>query len=129
MKNPVNWFEIYVQDMKRAKKFYESVLEVKIEDLVVPSELDDANSFHMASFPFVEDEPNASGALVKAAGMGSGGNSIVIYFTCDDCSVEQGRVEKVGGKVVKEKFSIGDYGYCTICMDTEGNTFGLHSMN
>ena len=24
--NPVGWFEIYVQDMPRARKFYESVL-------------------------------------------------------------------------------------------------------
>jgi len=29
--NPVVWFEIYVQDMARAKKFYEAVLQVKLE--------------------------------------------------------------------------------------------------
>lgn len=26
--NPVGWFEIYVNDMERAKKFYETVLKV-----------------------------------------------------------------------------------------------------
>lgn len=25
--NPVGWFEIYVQDMERAKKFYETVFQ------------------------------------------------------------------------------------------------------
>ena len=29
--NPVVWFEIYVQDMERAKTFYESVFQVKME--------------------------------------------------------------------------------------------------
>ena len=37
-------------------------------------------------------------------------------------------VEKSGGKVLKEKFSIGNYGFCGICEDTEGNTIGFHSM-
>lgn len=29
--NPVGWFEIYVQDMDRAKRFYELVFQVKLE--------------------------------------------------------------------------------------------------
>jgi uncharacterized protein len=128
MKNPVNWFEIYVQDMNRARQFYETVLDIQMEELQVQSETEDANTFQMVSFPFVENEPNTSGALVKTDGMQSGGNSILVYFTCEDCNVEQNRVKKSGGKVLKEKFSIGEYGFSSICLDTEGNTFGLHSM-
>jgi predicted enzyme related to lactoylglutathione lyase len=30
-KNPVGWFEIYVENMDRAKVFYEAVFKVKIE--------------------------------------------------------------------------------------------------
>lgn len=131
MKNPVNWFEIYVQDLPRAKKFYEKVLGVEMEEMVAPSEgqEEDDPVFQMLGFPFVNGEPNTSGALVKAEGMESGGNSVMVYFTCDDCSVEESRVETAGGKILKEKFSIGQYGFCSICMDTESNTFGLHSMN
>lgn len=129
MKNPVNWFEIYVQDMARATSFYESVLNVKLDKLDMPSEMEDADSFLMTAFPFADNQPNASGALVKAEGMEPGGNSVMIYFTCDDCMTEQKRVENAGGKVLKEKFSLGEFGFCTICLDTEGNTFGLHSMN
>jgi uncharacterized protein len=128
MKNPVNWFEIYVQDMKKAQSFYETVLNIQLEELQVPSEMDGDSSFQMMTFPFVENQPNTSGALVKAAGMDSGGSGTVIYFTCDDCRTEQDRVENAGGKLLKEKFSIGEFGFCSICMDTEGNTFGLHSM-
>jgi len=33
-----------------------------------------------------------------------------------------------GGKIVKEKFSIGEYGHIALVTDTEGNMIGLHSM-
>ena len=36
MRNPVGWFEIYVDDMERAKSFYEAVLKVKLEKLPGP---------------------------------------------------------------------------------------------
>ena len=41
---------------------------------------------------------------------------------------EAARVQGAGGQIAKEKFSIGPYGFCAIAVDTEGNTFGLHSM-
>ena len=72
--------------------------------------------------------PNASGSLVKMEGIKAGGNSTMVYFQCDDCSLEQSRVEAAGGKVCQAKFSIGEHGFCAVCMDTEGNAFGLHSM-
>ncbi len=34
--NPVCWFEIYVQDMPRAKAFYEGVFAVSLEKLNSP---------------------------------------------------------------------------------------------
>jgi predicted enzyme related to lactoylglutathione lyase len=33
-----------------------------------------------------------------------------------------------GGRIMKEKFSIGEYGAIALAYDTEGNLFGLHSM-
>ncbi len=29
MKNPIGWFEIYVDDLSRAKQFYESVFNIQ----------------------------------------------------------------------------------------------------
>lgn len=125
--NLVNWFEIYVDEMSRAQSFYENVLGKMLEEMPMPDE-ESSGGFQMAAFPWVENGSGAPGALVKATDMKPGGNSIVIYFSCEDCSNEESRVEGAGGKVLKEKFSIGEYGFCSICMDTEGNTFGLHSM-
>ncbi len=119
--NAVGWFEIYVQDMARARSFYEATLAMRLEPL-------DAPDIQMWAFPMSADASGASGALVKVEGMPSGGNSTLVYFSCQDCAVEAGRVPAAGGKVFKEKFSIGQYGFIALVHDTEGNLIGLHSL-
>jgi predicted enzyme related to lactoylglutathione lyase len=119
--NPVVWFEIYVQDMARAKTFYESVFQVKLEKLNSPD-------LEMWAFPMVMDRTGAGGALVRMEGVPSGGNSTLIYFACTDCAVEAASAAEHGGKVFREKMSIGEYGFISLVTDTEGNLIGLHSM-
>ena len=118
--NPVVWFEIYVQDMERAKKFYETVLNVKLQQLPSPE-------LEMWAFPSERDASGAAGALAKMKGVPSGGSTLV-YFKSDDCSVEVARVVASGGRLHRDKSSIGEYGFIAIGVDTEGNMFGLHSM-
>jgi uncharacterized protein len=126
--NPVGWFEIYVQDIARAQKFYETVLDIKLSDLPSPP----GDELKMMMFtPAGEnamEKPGSTGALVHMPGMPSGGNSTLVYFMSEDCSVEEGRVEGAGGGVFKPKFSIGEYGFISLCTDPDGNMFGLHSM-
>jgi len=119
--NPVGWFEIYVQDMPRAKAFYEKVFQVKLEELKAPD-------IEMWSFPMQMDKSGASGALVHMKGVPSGGNSTLVYFSCEDCAVEAARVTQAGGKIQNPKMSIGEYGFIALVVDTEGNMFGVHSM-
>ncbi|MCB1326408.1 MAG: VOC family protein [Spirochaetales bacterium] len=121
MRNSVGWFEIYVQDSKRAKTFYEFVLQTRLEKLNSPE-------ITMWAFPGSPENPGAAGALVHMPGMPSGGNSVLVYFSCADCGVEAGRVVSAGGKIHKDKFPIGEYGFIALAVDTEGNMFGLHSM-
>ena len=119
--NPIRWFEIYVQDMPRAKAFYESVFKAKLESIGGPD-------MEMFAFPMQQGLEGASGSLVRMEGMPSGGNSTLVYFGCEDCAVEAKRVAQAGGKIQREKFSIGQYGFAALAIDTEGNMFGLHSM-
>lgn len=123
-RNPVNWFEIYVDNIGRAQKFYETVLSKQMMELPMPEGMDDK----MVAFPWSEGGVNATGALVQSKHMKAGGNSTLVYFQTEDCLAEQYRVEKAGGKVIHPKFSIGEHGFCALCMDTEGNMFGLHSL-
>lgn len=119
-RNPVGWFEIYVQDMARAKAFYEGVFSVSLQALESPG-------MEMLAFPMA-DVPGASGALVKMDGCPSGGNSTLVYFSCADCAVEAARAKVGGGCVFKEKFAIGQYGFIALVSDPDGNMIGLHSM-
>jgi predicted enzyme related to lactoylglutathione lyase len=123
MSNAAVWFEIYVQDMPRAKKFYETVLQKKLSELKSP-----AGDLEMWAFEGDQNSYGTAGALVKMAGVGSGGSGTIVYFSCKDCAVEEARVTPAGGKVQKSKMSIGQYGSISLVVDTEGNMFGLHSM-
>ena len=128
--NPVGWFEIYVQDMDRARKFYEEVFQVKLEDMADPTE-GDGGDMKMVAFPMVYDgeAPGASGALVQMEGFESGGNSTIVYFLSPDCAVEEGRVEAAGGRVHTSKSAIGEHGFIALFYDLDGNMVGIHSMN
>lgn len=119
--NPVGWFEIYVKDMARAKKFYETVFKTELEKL--PS-----TELEMYAFPMDRQTMGAGGALVKMEGIGGDGNSVIVYFTTEDCSQEESRVKSAGGEIQKPKFSIGNYGFISLAKDSEGNIFGIHSM-
>lgn len=122
--NPVGWFEIYVKDMQRAKAFYESMLAVKLDKLESPDK-----TIEMWAFPMQQDGVGAAGSLAKMQGGPSGGGtSTIVYFSCDDCAVEAKRVPKGGGKIMKDKFSIGQHGFIALLTDTEDNVIGLHSL-
>ena len=121
MDNPVGWFEIYVQDMVRAKKFYEATFGPTLSKLESPG-------MDMLSFPMKPEGSGATGALVRMQGVDSGANSVIVYFVCQDCASEAAKAVQAGGKLYKEKTSIGQYGFIALILDTEGNMVGLHSM-
>jgi len=120
-RNPVGWFDIYVQNMKRAQSFYEKTFQIKLAPMPTPI-------IKMLAFPGRPDGYGCPGALVKMEGKDSGGGGTIVYFSCQDCAVEAARAVKNGGKVFKDKFSIGENGFVAWVVDTEGNMIGLLSM-
>lgn len=124
MKNPVTWFEIYVDDINRAQKFYETVFDIKLKEIPLP---ETEHSMKMLAFPQDVNGGGASGTLTKIEGVKAGGNNVLLYFRSEDCSIEQARIEKAGGKVFKEKVSVGEYGFICLAFDTEENMFGIIS--
>jgi predicted enzyme related to lactoylglutathione lyase len=123
--NPVGWFEIHVNDMQRAKSFYEQVFGRPLTRLENPGQ---TPGMEMWSFPMLEKGIGITGALVKMPGVEPGRNSVIVYFMCGDCAVEAEKVWKAGGRIERPKFSIGQYGHVALVSDTEGNMIGLHSM-
>jgi uncharacterized protein len=123
MANAIGWFDLYVNDMARAVTFYERVLQQKLEPIPDPS-----GETQMMSFPTDMNLYGAGGALVKSNYARPGVGGTMVYFSAENCSVEESRVVAAGGQVIRPRFSIGTFGWVTLCQDTEGNMFGLHSM-
>ena len=92
IRNPVGWFEIYVQDMPRARAFYEAVLGVTLEQLGMENP-------ELWAFPAKPDQFGCGGALVHMPGIPSGGNSTLVYFSCDDCDSEAKKAAQAGALI------------------------------
>jgi uncharacterized protein len=120
--NMIGWFEIPVNDMDRAKSFYDAVFNINIQ-------VQDFGGVLMGWFPFAEGKSGASGSLIKhEVYQPSDFQGVLIYFSSSDVRNELGRVEAAGGKVVQPKTQISpDIGYMALFIDTEGNRMALHS--
>ena len=122
----VRWFEIYVDNMERAKTFYQTLFRVELRRLNNPAL--DIWAFPAAGGGGEMCTDGISGALVKMDGFSAGRNSVLVYFGSEDCAKEAAEVERCGGRIHKQKFSIGEYGFIALAYDTEGNMFGIHSL-
>ena len=109
-----------MSNLERAKKFYETVFNIHLADF--PTEWG-----KQSGFPFENEGPNITGALVEKEEYVANANNTIVYFASQDCITEETRVESAGGKIIRHKMSIGEFGFVSILMDTEGNTIGLHS--
>ncbi|WP_452220429.1 VOC family protein [Lacinutrix salivirga] len=116
----VSWFEIPVQDMERAKVFYETVFEVKIN-------VQDFDTTLMGWFPF-ENPSGASGSLVKQESYIPSQEGTLVYFGSEDVQIELNRIAALKGKILQEKTQISpEHGYMALFIDSEGNRIALHS--
>ena len=121
--NAINWFEISVSDIARAKKFYETIFDIKMEQM-------EMMGMKMAMFPGSDNmNGKVSGALVESQMHKPSADGAKIYFNGNpDLGVALGKVEAAGGKVTMPKGKISDdIGYMGFFMDTEGNSVALHS--
>jgi len=122
--NAIGWFDIYVSDMDRATAFYQAVFKQTLEVMKDPTD----SSVLMKSFPTEMALYGAGGALVQREGSSPGIGGTTVYFGVEDCAIEESRINDAGGQVIRPKMSIGEFGWISLCMDTEGNMFGLSSM-
>lgn len=118
--NPVSWFEIPVSDMARAKTFYETVIQLPLEE-------HEMNDLQMAWFPMSETGSGAAGSLVKGKMHLPSLAGSLIYFSTPDIESALERVKKMGGNIISTKTGIGEYGFIAFFEDTEGNRIGLHT--
>ncbi len=117
--NPVNWFEIPVTDLSRAKVFYEAVLEVEITE----SEMGPKK---MGWFPMEMGIPGSAGTLVQGEGYTPSHDGSLVYINVDKIDPTLAAIDNAGGKTLMPRMSIGDHGFIAYFEDSEGNRVALH---
>ena len=118
MSNPVFHFEIPVNDMDRAVRFYTNVFGYELSRQTV-------DGYEMAFFPRDADGPGASGALAKGDVYVPSKTGPIIYFDVPDIDQVLQRAQALGAKVLYPKKFIGEAGYVAEIEDSEGNRIAL----
>jgi predicted enzyme related to lactoylglutathione lyase len=119
--NSLNWFEISVKDINRAKKFYERIFSIKMTEMGMMG-------MKMAFFPMEPGTGKANGGLAQSKMHKPSKSGAKIYLNANpDLSKVLAKVEKAGGEVTMPKTSLGPNGFMAFFTDTEGNSIGLHS--
>lgn len=108
-------FDIPADDLERAKNFYSELFGWKIE---MPPGFQD---YYLIETGADKDTPGVEGGL----GQRQGDQKITIYVGVDDIDDHMAKVTEKGGQIVQPKMPVPGWGFLAICLDTEGNTFGL----
>ncbi|MBN9696052.1 MAG: VOC family protein [Zoogloea sp.] len=121
MQRLINWFEIPVSDLTRAKAFYEETFQVTLR-------IEDMGDMQLAVFPYAE--PATGGALMACPEGRPGEHGVVIYLDGGaDLAQPLARAVAAGGRVLMPKTAISpEIGHIALFADSEGNRIGLHSL-
>jgi predicted enzyme related to lactoylglutathione lyase len=120
--NALNWFEISVNDIARAKKFYETIFSISME-------VQEMMGMKMAYFPADMMNGKVGGGIVESPMHKPSADGAKIYLNANpDMEAVLAKISTSGGTVTMPKTKISDeIGYMAFFMDTEGNSVGLHS--
>ncbi len=120
--NAINWFEIPVTDINRAKTFYQTIFGLSdMEEMEMMGN-------KMAFLPFEDGNGKVSGALVQGEGYKPTMDGALIYLNADPSMEASDKIEGAGGKIIMPKTNIGDnIGFMAVFIDSEGNRMALHS--
>lgn len=125
MDNAISWFEIPATDIERAQKFYETIFQIKLQNM-------DFTGIKMRAFPLDDPMKGVGGTIIDTGGFHkpSATDGPLIYLNGNpDLQIILDRVEAAGGKVSIPKREISpEYGYMGLFEDTEGNRIALHSV-
>jgi predicted enzyme related to lactoylglutathione lyase len=120
--NALNWFEIPATDIARAKRFYEAIFDIEMQQI-------EMMGMKMAMFPTDAMGGKVGGGLCQSDMHQPSTDGAVIYLNGNpDLTTMLNKVERAGGQVVMPKTHIDeDTGYMAFFIDPEGNKVGLHS--
>ena len=103
-------FEIHFDEAETARKFYTELFGWKMEKA------------HTTEYWMITTQEGTHGGMMKRF---NPNQKITDYFGVHSLSESAAKAEKLGGKILVPKMAVAKMGYYALCMDTEGNIFGL----
>ena len=124
----INWFEIPVADTARAKKFYETILDIKMQTEYADDTKDEVTFFPSVPGSLQAESSKSSGVLLKSDSCKPSTLGIIAYLNANP-SIQTviDKIVKAGGKMIVPKTRILT-GFLSLFSDTEGNRVALHSI-
>ncbi len=109
-------FNIPADDPERARNFYESLFDWKIEQLPGPI------PYFLIETTDLEGNPGVGGGMAQRQ---EPDERITQFIGVDSIDAHIEKVEALGGSVVAPMMTVPGWGYLALCRDTEQNLFGL----
>jgi uncharacterized protein len=127
-------FEIPSDNLERTKKFYTELFGWKMEKMPGTDQREYWTFFTTTNDRGSSSSGGGGGDELRTV---SGGmmerqmpqEPIMIYIGVDSVTEYSNKVERLGGKVIKQKTEVPGYGWFAICTDTENNGFALWEAN
>jgi uncharacterized protein len=132
-------FEVPSDNLERTKRFYTELFGWKMEKMQGMGQRE--------YWTFSTSSSDRGGGNNSNGGDGSGSGTeqrtisggmmerqmpqepIMVYIGVDSVTEYSNKVERLGGKVIKQKTEVPGYGWFAICTDTENNGFALWEAN
>ncbi|WP_276373153.1 VOC family protein [Chryseolinea sp. H1M3-3] len=125
--NILTWFEIPVVDTTRAKKFYETILDIEMTTRAFPGTDEELTFFPYDPSVIQATSGRVTGVLAKSNTNSPSGNGTMVYINASpSIEIVLNKVTQAGGKIIVPKTEM-NAGYIAVIMDSEGNRVGLHA--
>jgi len=114
MGNPFCHVELLTDDPARAKEFYQSLFDWKLEDVPV-----DAMTYTM-----IEVGEGTGGGIMQNPVPGAP-SSWLSYVLVDDVAASTEKAKELGASVVQERLEVPGHGWFSVIVDPSGAALGL----
>lgn len=125
--NVITWFEIPVLDSKRARKFYETILDIEMHTVFMEETNEELTFFPSTPGVVQATSGRVTGALTRSERVKPSQEGTMVYLNASpELQRVIDKIEPAGGKVIVPKARI-IAGFFAVFIDTEGNRVAIHA--
>jgi predicted enzyme related to lactoylglutathione lyase len=114
MANAFVHVELNTTDLDKAKKFYGSLFDWKLEDMPMSD----------GAYTMIDVGEGTGGGMMKHP-MPGAPSMWLPYVVVDDCAAATAKAQSLGATVVKDRTEVPGMGWFTIILDPTGAAIGL----